>query len=186
MRYPIEPLQEVTGWSSDRLRREGSVSGQTWKKYQAEGMPEPIADRLAVKCGLVPFLVWPNWLEDVGKPCEECGAWFVPFRRNGRFCGKQCQQRKAARVRYNSNPEYRARQLEQRRRYYEECKSYVNRKNSQYYWENRDEILARQAEYDAATYDPEKRRARYQANRDQELKRQREYDRRKRAESQVA
>lgn len=131
-RYPLEPLAEAMCLSMNQACLKLGVSGTTQKEYRARGVTELVADRLAVRAGLHPCEVWP----DFGlQPCEECGELFAATRPGHRFCGASCRDRRSARQRYASRPETREAVLARRRRYYAENAAYERARERRRYHE---------------------------------------------------
>jgi len=60
------------------------VNAETWARYAADGFARPLddyeADRLAVRAGTHPGLVWSEWFEDVPPEQLELFDLFVPSR----------------------------------------------------------------------------------------------------------
>lgn len=63
-RYPLQPLAALLGMDLGPLGKRLGVSGRTWQEYRDQGVSEKVADRMAVKCGLDPYCVWPEMLDD--------------------------------------------------------------------------------------------------------------------------
>lgn len=64
-RYPLDPLLDALGLRSlNQAAARIGVSGATLYEYRDRGLTAHVADRLAVKAGLHPAMVWPSWVED--------------------------------------------------------------------------------------------------------------------------
>lgn len=118
------------------LGRSLNISGSTFKEYRDKGLSERVADRRAVQCGLDPYQVWPQMLEDAiedaAKAEEERAA------RQRRL--KAVRAKRA----YWRNPEkHRA----ERRKYKEETREAARKYRRRYYQQNREQEIARSAEY---------------------------------------
>jgi hypothetical protein len=65
-RLPYEPLKAAlagTGLMS-------SLSASTRRTYEEHGVPESVADRLAVRAGHHPSEIWPEWAEIALSPTD--------------------------------------------------------------------------------------------------------------------
>lgn len=104
MRYPVAPLAALMGstqWMAlDRL----GVTGSHAQDYIRRGMSEKVADRVAIKAGLHPYVVWPEMLaDDIAAAERECVApdcpiVFVPpatgrGQKERHYCSRTCQVR---------------------------------------------------------------------------------------------
>lgn len=189
MRYALAPLVEAAGMSEAELGRTVGLSGSSLTKARRDGLIESAADRYAVRAGLVPWLVWSDWLEDLSVSCEECAAMFVPARKSQRFCAPECQQRNQKRRwyrrRYQDDPTFRARENARSRAYQTEYAEHLNRQQSRRYREKREERIAYDRVYRERNKDhiKAKNRAYYLANRERIIARQAAYDRRKREQA---
>lgn len=101
-------LAEALGTSREQVIR--------WRQY---GVDAAQADRLAGRAGFVVYEVWPEWLEDVGRRCDQCGERFVPVRKDGRFCNPLCRKQWWNR---NFRPPERRAELERQRYWSDEAK----------------------------------------------------------------
>lgn len=64
-RYPLDTLREAMGSPSwNGLGRALGISGATLYEYRERGLTALVADRLAIKAGLHPAMVWPSWVDD--------------------------------------------------------------------------------------------------------------------------
>lgn len=144
-RYPFAPLAEQMGVSEGEACRRLKLSGRTEQEYRRQGVSERVADRLAVAAGFHPFSIWPEMAADqiaaTGQPCDNCGAWFVARRKDGRFCQRECYRqwwaREVARHR-RARPELAERNRERRRRYYAENGEYERARERRRYREKRE------------------------------------------------
>lgn len=86
-------------------------------------------------------------LEERECAAPDCAVMFMPFRRgNHIYCSERCQLRVTSRRR-RENLEVRLKDREHARRYYEECKPYVQRRRKAYYEANREAKLEWQRQY---------------------------------------
>lgn len=108
-RYPLEPLAAAMGVPLSSLGRLLGMSGSTWKQSRDDGVTELVADRLAVKAGLHPFVVWPE---------------MVDHQVEDERARRRAVAAAAERRRYHSDPVKRARKNAARRAYYEEYGEY--------------------------------------------------------------
>lgn len=151
-RYALAPLVEVSGMSESELARKIGLSGSTLVKAREWGLVEKAADRYACRLGLVPWLVWSDWLDDCEVECANpsCDVTFVPLRRSHRHCTRDCYQREYKRENYRqlyaTDPEFRASQLAKSARYRAETREAAKKKKAAYYQANRERILALKAE----------------------------------------
>lgn len=170
-RYALASLVEAAGMSEAELGRRVGLSGSSLTKARRDGLIESAADRYACRAGLVPWLVWSDWLEDVFVECPECGERFVAKRRDQRYCTQKCGHRRRARervrARYQSDPEWREARKAEVRAYREENARAIRIQQAAWRDQNRERRAAQQRAY-------------YAANRERILARQAEYDRRKR------
>ena len=96
-RYPLSDLLAATGLSESGLTRRAGISGTTLKNAREMGFTADAADRYAVRCGLHPWEVWP----DFGcQPCalEDCDVMFRPHRPGHIFHDKRCARKAWART----------------------------------------------------------------------------------------
>lgn len=153
-RYPLSDLIDASGLTEAALGRLVGLSGSSMKQARNLGLVEAAADRCACRAGLVPWVVWSDWLEDAERVCADtsCGRGFVPARMGTIYCSPTCARRVSsrnhARRRYASDPAYRLRKVERNRRYKDETRKSRQVKQRAYYHANADELRA-------------KRRARY-------------------------
>lgn len=148
-RYPLQALVEASGLSEAALAREIGLSGSTLVQARKVGFVESAADRYACRVGLVPWLVWSDWLDDVGVPCPECGERFVPSRKGHVYCDRKCAARAGQRRRYQTSPERAAKAREQARRYYEECADYKKAQMRRRWWADVEASRQKQRDYRA-------------------------------------
>lgn len=128
-RYDFRALLDIVG--TDNAPRRLSISGKQYRSFLDEGLTERQADRYAVRCGLVPYEVWPEMvdhLEDCLPACVECGSTYAPRQKNQRFCSMPCSKRNRDRAykrrKRAADPEFAERQRAYRRAYYQECGDY--------------------------------------------------------------
>lgn len=121
-RYALAPLMRAAGVASmAELRATFPMNGATYRRVLDEGLSEVQADRLAVRLGLLPWDVWPDWLEAAEVECAatDCAVRFVPAQGHQRFCHSSCSSRQRRRDRYRRDPAYREQRKGASRRYYE-------------------------------------------------------------------
>lgn len=173
-RYPLAALIDASGLSEHALGQRVGLSGTPLIRARRNGLIESAADKYACRLGLVPWLVWSDWLDDAWVKCaaEQCTNQFVPSRKGHRFCSTACYQRdwKARwfRDRYAQDPKFREAQRERAKAYRARSAKALKVKQQAWKAANAD----RQREY---------RRAYYLANRERLLAKQREYDRARKA-----
>lgn len=148
-RYPLAALVEASGLSEAALARKVGLSGSTLKQARTVGLLEASADRYAVRAGLVPWVVWSDWLDDVAEPCVECGERFMPARKGHVYCSRKCSTRAGQRRRYRADPVRAAKAREHARRYYEECAEYKKAQMRQRWWADPEASRERQRAYRA-------------------------------------
>lgn len=139
-RYPLAALVEAAGMSEAELGRRVGLSGSSLTKARRDGLIESAADRYACRAGLVPWLVWSDWLEDLSVECAErsCSVTFVPSRKGHSYCSKVCFRREWQRVRYHADPAFAASKIESARSYYRENGDYVRKRQRRSYRAKRD------------------------------------------------
>lgn len=64
-RYPFADLAAAMRMTEAQAARALDLAGSTAQEYRRKGVTERVADRLAVKAGLHPMNVWPNFSDDV-------------------------------------------------------------------------------------------------------------------------
>lgn len=151
-RYPLQELVEASGLSEAEFGRRVGLSGSSLTKARRDGLIESAADRYACRAGLVPWLVWSDWLEDLKKECaaEDCSAQFIPARTGHAYCSKRCRERVGSKRRYHTDPAARARAIASAAGYYDEAGDYRRTQMRRRHWENRDAELDRMRAYYAA------------------------------------
>ena len=75
-RFPVEPLQALSGHSWRELQTILRVSWSTLNSMRGRGFDVYQADRYAMRCGWLPMEVWPEWGQDLadGPDDEELAA----------------------------------------------------------------------------------------------------------------
>lgn len=136
-RYPLESLLDAAGMTLSQLREVCPMGGSVYRNARTVGLTEAQADRWACKVGLVPWLVWGDWLDDAQVECAErsCTERFVPSRKNHIYCSRTCcirKQMQEYRARRSDDPEYQAFRRAESRAYYEECGDYVRARQRAY------------------------------------------------------
>jgi hypothetical protein len=139
MRYPLEPLLKLTGWTlRGRVREIAPYGSGEYRLRRDVGVTANVADRLAIAAGYHPCEIWPSWTSDCPLPvyecCKECEAEFLPTRPGHIYCHPNCSARARKRRAYHSDPEARARRLAQSAAYYEEAGEYVRAAVRRRYW----------------------------------------------------
>lgn len=65
IRYPLEALRDAMGAPSlNAMGQQLGVAGTTLHDYRDRGLTSKVADRLAIRAGLHPALVWDTWIDD--------------------------------------------------------------------------------------------------------------------------
>lgn len=167
-RYPLQPLLDMAGMTLNELRQVCPMNGPVYHNARTLGLTEAQADRWACKVGLVPWLIWPDWLDDALVECAEpsCDVRFVPSRKTNIYCSRACmcrtKNREAQRRRYQTDPAFREAKKAANRGYYVEAARSIQMKSSRwreanpdrarenqrrYYAENKARIREQQAEY---------------------------------------
>ena len=76
-RWPVAPLAERLG--PDDLVRRLRSSHRDMAEFTAHGIPDAMADRWAVRCGLHPSEIWPEWADEgltvIDRARIESGGW---------------------------------------------------------------------------------------------------------------
>jgi hypothetical protein len=176
--YSLEPLADALGCTLGQLGRRLGVSGSTWQQYRSEGVSELVADRLAVKAGLHPALVWPELVEFAITEVEHIDYIRVMSDR------AKNRDRKAAERRHNARTQ--EREAEYRRAYRaslsDAARAQQLRAARAYKAAHADEIAKKDRDYkdDNRQRRIEYQRAYYQRTRAQRLAWQRENDRQRR------
>lgn len=134
MTYPLEPLLAKMGNpTAGPASRALGISGDSFKRYQANGLTEDQADRLAVRAGFHPLEVWDDWdtaVEYVPDAiCPECGEGFDRGVWNQVYCSKRCKDRVNAR-RWYADDEFRQRKVEANRAYRREVREIRARRSA--------------------------------------------------------
>ena len=156
--YPLAPLAALAGLEVHQLASRLHLSGSTWQQYRDEGVSERVADRMAVRLGFDPYVVWPEMLdhaiEDTSKPCarEGCDARFMPVNSLHRYCSARCKKKENMRA-WRRTDAGRKWENEARRRRYQETAEYERARERRRYWA-----------------DPEAQRARMRARRAEPMK----------------
>ena len=77
-RYPLEPLADAMGITVHKACTRLRVTGATYQEYRDRGLTPMVADRLAIKAGFHPGLIWPQWVTDALTVVDEmflAGGW---------------------------------------------------------------------------------------------------------------
>lgn len=186
-RYPLQPLLDALAMSSAQLNTQVRMNRDSYRVVRDRGLTESMADRLCIRFGLHPLLVWPDWLDAASVLCadEECSERFVASRRGQRFCWTpDCKRRRQARMererrrlRYATDPEYAEKRRAERRAYYAANRRAEKVKRRRR-WVTGDERLR--------VRDPEKRRAESRRYREANRERLAQYQRDRRAKKAAA
>ena len=142
---PIQPLLELTAGTGTLAQRLG-VTRRTVQRDALAGLSVEKAERYADALGVMPCDLWPDWydrlLVEVGKPCPECGTFFVPSGRQ-KYCTTRCRSKATAR-RLRADPGYRERQRAYVREYRKGARETLRAYRRRYYLANRERLLAEQ------------------------------------------
>jgi hypothetical protein len=71
-------LEQIGARTIDGACERLSIGDDTYRRYETNGLTEVQADRLAVRAGLHPAMVWPTWVQDGLTPLDEvflAGGW---------------------------------------------------------------------------------------------------------------
>lgn len=130
--FPLRPLMEAAGLATmSAVRSRFPMNGAAYRQVLDRGLTEEQADRWAVKLGLLPAEVWPEWLDDLEVECAavDCSVRFVPVQAHQRYCGSTCSSRQRRRDRYKADPTYRRQRKAEAARYYEANGEAVRERN---------------------------------------------------------
>lgn len=165
-RYPLDALAEAMRLSVNQACKALGVSGSTMQDYRQRGLTEKVADRLAVKAGLVAYEVWPEMVDHHIEACsvecadEKCGERFVPEKRSQRYCSPRCRERRKAREkarrRYRDDAAFREAQKARVASYRDEVGDGLRRQRRAEYQRNAEEFRRRRRERYAANPEPER------------------------------
>lgn len=132
-RYPLQPLLDAAGMTLNDLRQVCPMGGSTYRRARTDGLSEEQADRYACRVGLVPWVIWPDWLDELRVECadEKCAERFVPRMRSQRFCSRACgnrhRTREALRVK-RQDPAFREAERLRRQANYRQTREYEARR----------------------------------------------------------
>lgn len=180
-RYPLQNLIDAVGLppgvSDSEIARRLQMDRTTLARARDRGFLGRFADLYAVRSGFVPWLVWPEWLDDEIEAAsivcanDRCGESFVPSRKGHRFCSVRCGRRvwdrAVYRRKYEADPGFAAAERERARAYREAAGRAIRLREKAYREATREERRAYMRAY-------------YQANREELLEKQRQRDRRAR------
>lgn len=83
MRWPLEPLLELTGHTTHTLGKALGISGSWVKECRTTGLSDLVADRWACRLGHHPSAVWPDWFDAVLTEVDRCFVWGAPGAEPG-------------------------------------------------------------------------------------------------------
>lgn len=63
--FPLEPLTAATGLTPRKLMARLGWSGSRLSRHRSSGLTETEADRTAIRLGLHPSELWPEWWSKV-------------------------------------------------------------------------------------------------------------------------
>lgn len=63
MTWPVAPLLDLPGVDTRRVCRVLHISGSTYRQIVERGMSTWQADRAAIRLGVMPWDVWPEWID---------------------------------------------------------------------------------------------------------------------------
>jgi hypothetical protein len=150
VRYPIAPLLALMSGTPREALARLKVSGSTQQEYLTRGVSELVADRLAIRAGLHPYVVWPEMVDavEVTGPTtleEEqqvecasprCSTRFVPSRKGHVYCRPRCganvRQAPWQKERYWSNPDHKEKRKADSRAYYADTAAYQRARKAAY------------------------------------------------------
>lgn len=140
-RFSITPLVEALNLEPGAsVSRALGVSGTRLASFAEFGVDERTAERLAVRAGFVPYLIWPELMDqaiaDLEKVCaaDDCDERFVPPLRQPykRFCTARCKTRQQRRDQYRNDPVFREKAKASMRRYYAETREWQVKRSRWY------------------------------------------------------
>lgn len=137
-RYPVAPLAAAVGLPEHELGTRIGWSGAQAAKRRQEGMSEAVADRAALKLGLTPWEVWPDWGDDAL-------AEFT-LTEQERIDRRRAQWAASARRRWANDPEHRAARATYMRAYRAEAKRTLAAQKRRWVEDNRDLVRQRNRE----------------------------------------
>jgi hypothetical protein len=144
-RYPLDPLFAAMRMSPHAACIWLGCSGSTELEYRSRGVTERVADRLAVKAGLHPYVVWPEMAEhtmtQIQRRCDHCEELFFPARTDQRFCTPLCRKRwhgRRSQAKYQRSERGREYTNERRRRFYQENAEYEKARERRRYHAKRE------------------------------------------------
>lgn len=189
-RFPLEPLAEAVGVQKPQLAKLLGVRGRTWVEYRDLGVSEFVADRMACRLGLHPFVVWPELTEaqivDASVVCADCPTRFIPRDSRHVYCSKRCRLRVQQR-RWRATPKGREASRAANRRYDHSVRAYATEQQRRWRAANPEKLKAqRHRDYERRGAEVNRqRRERYATDdlyRARILAKQRERDRTKAAQ----
>ncbi len=146
-RYSLGALIDASGLSEHALSQRVGLTGTPLIRARRNGLIESAADKYACRLGLVPWLVWSDWLDDAAVECADpsCSNRFVPSRKGHRFCSPPCRWRanrvrKAAR--WATDADHRARRAAYMRQYRADAKATLAAQKRRWCDENRERVRA--------------------------------------------
>lgn len=63
VRWPLQPLLDATGLTAYGLAHISGMNQGTIRAATAAGLTDQMADRLAVRLGWHPAMIWPGWVD---------------------------------------------------------------------------------------------------------------------------
>jgi hypothetical protein len=126
----LDPLNDV------RLAALLDVDRTQVRRWRTYGVSAVQADTLANRIGVDPYQLWPEILDaaiaEVERTCaaDGCDETFVPPAKvpGKKFCSRRCKGRENRRIRYQTDPEFRAQVLADVARHYAETSDYQKRR----------------------------------------------------------
>jgi len=94
-RYPVDRLAAVLGMTEHAALAWLGITGTEQLEYRRRGLTDYQADRLAVKAGFHPAVIWPELVEDrirrYVRVCSACSEPFLPVDSGRRhYCSHAC------------------------------------------------------------------------------------------------
>jgi hypothetical protein len=118
VKYPLQPLAALMGMTEYSAAKALGMDDSAYCLYKRHGMSELVADRMAVKAGLVPWTVWPEMLERAMNDAKEARLerrrrnqreWITPERAAAYWAKYYAENadyvRAQVRRRYQADPE---------------------------------------------------------------------------------
>jgi hypothetical protein len=70
LRWPLQPLLDATGHTPYGIARALGIAQGTIRAAITCGLSDPVADKIAVRLGCHPAMIWPGWCEAALRPLD--------------------------------------------------------------------------------------------------------------------